>query len=417
MRTPAAGADADDNENDCHRCKYMTRKIKRGLLIAGIFAAAMGIAIGLSQMKPPPETNDIPDVAPLVEVLPLVESAQSFRIASQGTVRPRTLTILSAEVSGSIVSISPKFIAGGIFLAGEELMRVDPTNYVVAVDQATATLTQRQIEYDGALKLRTQGYRAESEFASAAAALAAARADLVKAVRNLERTHITLPYDGMVRAKEADLGQYVNPGSRLGVTFATDYAEVRLPLTDNDLAFIDLPGASDISKSGAADGPLVNLSAVQKGRTRHWRAQIVRTEGVVDEKNRVTYAVARIVDPYKLSGVDGDESPLPIGTFVAADIEGSTVGSVIRVPRTALRGNNQLMFVDAENRLRIRNVDVVRADARFAYLSGGAMLGDRISTTVIESPINGMKVRTTDDPVPEPDDDEDQQLAAESDRN
>ncbi len=394
----------------------MQRKTKRALLISGIFAGAIGLAATLSQMKPPPETRDIPDVAPLVEVLPLHESTASFMIASQGTVRPRTETILSAEVAGSIIGISPKFIAGGVFVKGEELLRIDPTNYSVAVDQAEALLTQRQIEYDGALKLRTQGYRAESEYASAAAALATARADLVKAERNLERTHITLPYAGMVRAKEADLGQYVNPGTRLGVTFATNYAEVRLPLTDQDLAFIELPGAADIRGSGAAEGPLVELSAIQKGQLTHWRARIVRTEGVVDEKNRVTYAVARIEDPYKLLPGASEESPLPMGTFVAANIEGATVDNVIRVPRSALRGNNQLMFVDADNRLRMRTVDVLRADAEYAYLRGGAMPGDRISTTAIESPINGMKVRTADDPVAEPADDEEQRLAAESDR-
>ena len=296
-------------------------------------------------------------------------------------------------------------------------MRIDPTNYVVAVDQAEAMLAQRQIEYDGALKLRTQGYRAESEYASAVAALATATADLVKAERNLERTHITLPYDGMVRAKEADLGQYVNPGTRVGVTFATDYAEVRLPLTDQDLAFIDLPGAAEISASGAANGPVVNLSAIQKGQMAHWQAQIVRTEGVVDEKNRVTYAVARVPDPYKLNAKAGSESPLPMGTFVAADIEGTTVDNVIRVPRSALRGNNQLMFVDADNLLRIRTVDVLRTEADYAYLRGGVMPGDRISTTVIESPINGMKVRTSADPVEEIGDEEEQRLAAEADRS
>jgi multidrug resistance efflux pump len=252
----------------------MERKAKRALLIVGIFAGAAGLALGLSKMKPlglskmkpPPETKDIPDVAPLVAVLPLIETTASFRIASQGTIRPRTETILSAEVLGSIVSISPKFIAGGVFAKGEELLRIDPTNYVVAVEQAKAMLAQRQIEHDGALKLRSQGYRAESEYASAVAALATAKADLVKAERNLLRTHITLPYDGMVRVKEADLGQYVNPGTRLGITFATDYAEVRLPLTDQDLAFVDLPDASDISDSGAAQGPLVELSSVQRGR-------------------------------------------------------------------------------------------------------------------------------------------------------
>ncbi len=411
-------APAPTNDNyHCHRCKCMTRKVKRALLIAGIFAGAVGLAVGLTKMKPPPETKDIPDVALLVEVLPLVESSASFRIASQGTVRPRTETVVSAEVSGTIVSISPKFIAGGVFSEGEELMRIDPTNYVVAVDQAKAVMAQRLIEYDGALKLRTQGYRAESEYASAVAALATATADLVKAGRNLERTHITLPYDGMVRAKEADLGQYVIPGTRVGVTFATDYAEVRLPLTDQDLAFIDLPGAAEISASGAANGPVVNLSAIQKGQMAHWQAQIVRTEGVVDEKNRVTYAVARVPDPYKLNAEAGSESPLPMGTFVAADIEGTTVDSVIRVPRSALRGNTQLMFVDADNLLRIRTVDVLRTDADYAYLRGGVMLGDRISTTAIESPINGMKVRTSADPVDEIGDEEEQRLAAEADRS
>jgi RND family efflux transporter MFP subunit len=395
----------------------MTRKLKRALLIAGIFFGAAGLAVGLSFMKPPPETKDIPNVAPLVEVMPLVEAPVSFRIASQGTVRPRTETVLSAEVSGAIVGISPKFIAGGVFAQGEELLRIDPTNYAVAVDQARATLTQRQIEHDGALKLRTQGYRAESEYASAAAALAAAQADLVKAERNLERTHITLPYAGIVRVKEADLGQYVNPGTRIGVTFATDYAEVRLPLTDDDLAFIDLPDAADVTDTGAALGPLVDLSAIQKGRTEHWEARIVRTEGVVDETNRVTYAVARVADPYKLGDEVSAETPLPMGTFVAANIEGATVSNVIRVPRSALRSNNQLMFVDAENRLQIRNVEVVRADADYAYLRGATLIGDRITITTLESPINGMKVRIGDEPVNSSDEDEEHRLAAESDRS
>lgn len=390
----------------------MTRKAKRAILISAIFAGAIGLAFGLMRLKPAPETRDIPDVAPLVEVLPLVESPVSFRIASQGTVRPRTETVLSAEVSGAIVSISPKFIPGGVFSAGEELLRIDPTNYEVAVDQARATLAQRQIEYDGAKKLRSQGYRAESEYASAASALAAAKADLVKAERNLERTRVDLPYDGMVRAKEADLGQYVNTGTRLGVTFAIDYAEVRLPLTDQDLAFVDLPDASDIIESGAAEGPLVDLTAKRKGRLAHWQARIVRTEGVVDDKNRVTYAVARIIDPYILGGEAEHDSPLPMGTFVSASIQGTTVANIVRVPRKALRGNNQLMFIDGDNRLRIRQVDIVRTDADYAYLRGGEMVSDRISITTLESPINGMKVRTADDAVDITGDDE-QRLAAE----
>ena len=374
----------------------MQRQTKRALLIVGIFVAAIGGAGALSQLKPPPERDDAENVDPLVEVLALVAGEQQFSIASQGTVRPRTETILSAEISGAVMEISPKFVAGGVFSAGETLLRIDATNYEVAVDRAEAALALRQIEFDGAEKLRSQGYRAESEYASAAAALAAAKADLVNARRNLERTRISLPYDGMVRSKDADLGQYVNPGTRLGVTFSTDVAEVRLPLTDQDLAFVNLPGADDIRLSGDDDGPHVELSAVQQGEPRTWQARIVRTEGVVDEQNRVTYAVAQVDDPYRLSANGGHETALPMGTFVAARVEGDTVSDVVRIPRTALRANNRLVFVDEDDRIRMGNVDVIRADADYAYLRADSLPADRISMTIIESAINGMTVRTTD---------------------
>ena len=143
----------------------MKREVKRYVLIASIFVVAIGGAFGLSKLKPPPETKDVAIVDPLVDVLPLAQTIAKLTVRSQGTVRPRTETILSAQVSGAIVSISPKFIAGGVFTRGEELMRIDPTNYDVAVEQAEALLNQRQIEFDGAEKLKSQGYRAESECA------------------------------------------------------------------------------------------------------------------------------------------------------------------------------------------------------------------------------------------------------------
>jgi RND family efflux transporter MFP subunit len=366
---------------------------RKFVVIPGILLVAFGLMMALSKFKPEPPKKDNETLDLLVEILPLEVSAQQFTISSQGTVRPRTQTILSAEVSGSIVSISRKFTAGGVFEKGESLMRIDPSNYAVAVDRAEALVFQRQIEFDGAKKLRSQGYRAESEFASAAAALASAKADLVNAQRNLERTFIRLPYEGIVLSKNADLGQFVNPGTQLGITFATDVAEIRLPLTDQDLAFVNLPNTVDIAATGGAEGPEVLLSAVRKGKLTEWRAHIVRSEGVVDERSRVTYAVAQIDDPYQLHG---DGEPLPIGTFVAAKIDGSNPVEVIRVPRIALRGSDQVLVVDSENKIDIRTVDVVRSDARYAYIRDGVSAGERITTTAIEAPSNGMSVRTAE---------------------
>ncbi|MEL7447854.1 MAG: efflux RND transporter periplasmic adaptor subunit [Pseudomonadota bacterium] len=370
----------------------MSRKVKRVLLSTFILVAAVAITGGLASMKPPPEKKDTTKLDVLVDVMPLTVESVAFTVESQGTVRPRTETVLVAEVAGPIVSLSPKFVAGGVFEANEELMRIDPEIFRVTVEQARAVLTQRQIEFDGAQSLKDRGYRAEAELAAASAALATAKADLARARRDLDRTSIRLPYAGLVRARETDLGQYVTPGTRLGVTFATDYAEVRLPLTDADLAFLNLPEASAVG-TAANVGPEVTLEATVRGKPAQWQARLTRGEGVVDERTRVTFAVARVDDPYRFDAANPDAVPLPVGTFVSARIRGISRDDIIKVPRSAVRGGTQLLFVDDEKRLDIRTVDVLRSDSSYAYIVGGALPGERITSTTIETPINGMRVR------------------------
>ena len=370
----------------------MSRRLARYSLILIILAVAVLLSFAMIKLKPEPPKKEVDTRAMLVDVLEMHPQETQFRVHSQGTVKPRTETILSAEVSGTIISVAPNFIPGGVFGKGDTLLRIDPAYYQVTVERSEALLRQRQIEYDGALKLQSQGYRAEAELAAAATALASARAELVNARKNLERSSIRLPYAGMVRAKEADIGQFVSPGTRLGSVFAIDFAEIRLPLTDRDLAFVELPRVGREDVSGSA-GPEVTLTAVQGGVERQWQARIVRSEGIVDEGSRVTYVVARVNDPYQLQG---DGFPLPIGTFVSAEITGRQVEGLFKVPRHALRGSDELLFVDEDDKLRIGHVEVVRSDDSVAYVRHGVSTGDRVVLTSIESPFNGMPVRTSE---------------------
>ena len=241
---------------------------KRRLIVVGIFLLAIFAMMTLASMKPPQPKRPSIDNTLLVETMTLKPESVQFQIDSQGTVMPRINTSLSAEISGQIIYISDSFVAGGLFKPNEVLLEIDPTDYEVAVAQAKALVKQRQIEYEGARSLRKQGFRAEAELASAEAALAAAKSSLVRAEKNLERTKISLPYKGMVREKIADLGQYVNPGSRLAVTFAIETAEVRLPLTDKDLAYLDLPLSQ--LQAQTMELPKVTLSAVQRGKRVNW---------------------------------------------------------------------------------------------------------------------------------------------------
>jgi RND family efflux transporter MFP subunit len=226
--------------------------------------------------------------------------------------------------------------------------------------------------------------------------LAAANADLEAAELALERTVIRAPYDGRVRRKKADVGQYVVRGQPVAAIYAVDYAEVRLPLGDEQLAQLDLPLGFTAGRD-ADDGPEVVLSARYAGGEHEWKGRIVRTEGVVDPRSRMVYAVARVKDPYSVG--DGSRPPLATGLFVSASVEGREIDGVGVVPRSALYGGNRIAVVDAEEKLSFRSVKVVRADGDDVVVRG-LRDGERVCLSTLDFASDGTKVRVADELSP-----------------
>ncbi|MFK7888856.1 MAG: efflux RND transporter periplasmic adaptor subunit [Gammaproteobacteria bacterium] len=369
----------------------MSFKFKRIMLIAFMLVVAVILTVVMALSREKPKREPIKEVIPLVEVLDLTPSAVQFTVDSQGTAQPAVTTQLSAEVTGPIISMSPSFVVGGVFEAGETLMQIDPALFRTTVTQTEAVLKQRQIEYDGIRNLGAKNYRSKIDLASAEAALATAKADVARARRDLDKTRVRLPYAGIVREKNADVGQFVAAGTRLGTTFGTDTIEVRLPLSQSDQRFVDLPSAANFSNDDKSV-PLT-LTGRYRGREASWSGHVVRTEATIDETNRVTYAVARIDDPYRRRDDSPQSTPLPVGTFVGAGIPGLFVDDVLEIPRSAVRGSGQVVFVDEEGQLRIRDVDIIRSDAQKAYVAAGSVDERRVVITDLETPTNGQQVR------------------------
>jgi RND family efflux transporter MFP subunit len=343
--------------------------------------------------------------AALVETAKAIKEPVTFRVLSQGSVTPRTQTTLIPEVSGEIVEVSPYFISGGFFSKGDILVKIDPSNYETALKRANAAVkrAETQVATENALA----GYAAQDwqrlrslnatdtpasdltlrkpQLAEALAGLESAEADREKAMRDLSRTNIRAPYDGMVREKRADIGQFVTSGTQLAQTFATDFAEVRLPLTQKDLQYINLPRTM-------SDRPLaVSLKAELGGKIIEWSAQVVRSEGVFDETRRVLYAVAQIIDPY--ANQTSDREPLRIGTFVTAEVEGVDAGELFVIPRTSLSRGTTLWVVDKQSKIYPQTLDIVRSDRNFAYVSGGIDEGMSYCVTPPSQALPGMMVR------------------------
>lgn len=378
---------------------------RRWLIPLVIVAAGIAATTTMIVLRPqPPSTPTAERVVP-VDVLTVTSTDMNITISSQGTVAPRTQTALVAEVSGRVISVSEKLVTGGFFNAGETLLRIDPADYEVAVDQAQANLLTAQAqlaqeqaqanqaarEWDlsgrprenaPAIALRTPFLR------EAEARVLYSESELRRAQRQLDRTVVRAPYDALVREKFADIGQYLGTGSQIAEVFATDYAEVRLPLSDNDMRWLTLPEPGQLAP---VDATRVTLYATVAGKRHHWQAEIMRTEGVVDSNSRMHYAVARVDDPYGLQG-NSKLPPLPAGTFVNADIQGIHVAGVFDIPLEALRNGNQVLTMDHEQRLRQRQVNIIRSEADRVFINEGLNDNDNVIVSPVAIPIEGMRV-------------------------
>jgi len=380
-------------------------------IVLPVVVLALGAlgAVAMYRAKPEPEKLETTKLAPLIRVQDVELTTLRLTVESQGTVAPRTESVLVPEVDGRVVWVSPSFASGGFFELDEPLLRIDPDDFRQAVIQARAAVAlaelrgvQERAEADVA---RTEwselgeGAPADltlrkPQLAEAEAALAGAISVLDRAERNLDRTEIRGPYAGRVRHKNVDVGQYVTPGTPLATVYAVDFAEIRLPLPDRDLAFVDLPLGYRGDREDP-NGPEVVLRASFAGRLHEWRGHIVRSEGEIDPRTRMVHVVARVSDPYG-RGEDPDRPPLAAGMFVDAEISGRLVENVAVVPRSALRGEDTLLIVDGDNRLRFRTVRVLRRSAQEIVVDAGLRNGDRICLTPLAVVSEGMPVRFED---------------------
>lgn len=372
--------------------------------IAFILLAIIALII-VTVLSPKPAKKPIVVKAPLIEANDIVRKDVQFIISSQGSVLPRTQTNLTSEVSGQITHVHPKFNVGGFFSKGEVLLAIDDISYKVALLQAQSRLdaakaqlveeqarkeqaedewllTGKTIEQAPILALRLP------QLQKAKADVKAATADVTEAEVKLARTKIKVPYDAMINEKNVEIGQYVSTGSTLAMIFAVDYAEIRLPVKQRDVAFLNLPKINNEND----DTSQVDVFYELMGKQYTWSSQLTRYEGVVDSKSRVHYVVAQVNDPYSLLSTTKHEE-LRIGTFINANIAGKTIENIVAIPRSALHGADKVYLIDSDNKLHIQTIDVLRNDDESVYSHDSFEIGYRLVTTQLETPVEGMTLR------------------------
>jgi RND family efflux transporter MFP subunit len=369
------------------------------VLLAGVVIVQVLIAA-----KPQPEKKE--EEARLVSLYVDEVTSENVTVSvrTQGEVRPKTEIELVPQVSGRIVALSDRFNEGAEFLPDTLLLKIEDTDYRLAVVRAEAMVAAAQTELERQLataKIKEEEWRdgGKKEQATpfalnltqvegAKANLRSAKAELERARLDLARTEIRVPFHGRVRSRLVGIGQYVTAGSSLGRVFSIDTVEVRLPLTDTQLAELNLP--MGYMADDLALAPAVAFRASMGNRDYRWDGRIVRVDAAVDQNTRLIYATAEVMDPYGLAAAEG--MPMAVGMFVSAEINGAGEQSAYVMPRDALRANDKVYVINADNKLEIRTVQVLSTSEERVLVSGGVQSGDRVVTSTLPNAVDGMDV-------------------------
>ena len=367
-----------------------------------ILAGFLFLAATLMATAPVLEPSSIEKLTTSVRVVDIQPESVQLKVNSQGSVMPSTESQLIPEVSGRVAWMSPNLVAGGYFNDQDILIRVDDTDYKTKLNRAKAALNRaeaeqqhNEFEYRRMLSLekrslvsRSQLENALRAFRVADAALQDAQATFQQAEQDIARTEITAPFAGLVRSENVDIGQFVSRGNPIATIYAGDQVEVRLPIADRQLAYLNIP-VNIRGEIPTEFQPEVKLTAQYAGQTLEWKGQIVRSEAEIDVSSRMVQLVARVES-------SANSVPLSVGLFVSAEIEGLAAENVVVLPREALRNDNQVLVVDEEDRLRFRKIEPLRLYQNDLLVRAGLQAGERVCISPIQTAIEGMLVN----PIP-----------------
>lgn len=349
------------------------------ILIPGVFIIVMVVVLS-PKPKPIPKA---PETLTQVAVVPVQMQQASVDVITQGTVSPRREIDIVARVAGEVVSVAPNFVDGGFFVQGETLVNIDRADYEYALAGAKSKLAnaeQALASERGRVRQAKREWRdlgnrdandlflRKPQLAASEEAVKAAKADVNNAQLNLARTAVSVPFAGRIRTTYADLGQYVTPGTRIARVYDTNVAEVRLPLTDRQVALVDLPlGVNQGLEDSLAT---VKVSAEIGGTRYYWDGKIKRTEASVDTQSRMYYAVAEIENPFIVDEASG-RPPLLVGLFVDVEIRGKQLDNVVKLPENAVFRRNRIYALGENNTVQEKQVNVIKHQDGYVWVRDG----------------------------------------------
>ncbi len=350
-----------------------------------------------AQVRPP---QKIKILATAIDVKPTSINAE---ISALGKVIPAQEVQLQSRVSGTVVHINPQFLPGGIIRNDEVVVRLDDTDYKLALTQKQDSLIQFTSDLhieEGNQNIALHEWQLFNEkvhdFDSSSQDLALRKPQLVKvmssikkaeaevehALLDISRTVIRAPFNSMVYKKNIDLGSQVSSQTILATLTGVDifWAEILIPA--DKLEWIVFP---DNDQPGSKIIVYVN-------NDMQFAGHIVKLLPEIEQDGLMARLLIGIQDPL---GFESGKPPLLLGSFIKADIVGKSLVDVFRIPRSALKNDNSVFLVTQNNTLHIQPVSIKWRTTDSVFIDDGLTEGDRIIISNVKTAIEGMEIELT----------------------
>jgi len=377
-----------------------------------LLVIVIGIVIAVSLVKTGPKASRKPPVkqARLVEVTPLSMGTVTTEIEAMGTVVPARKVELHPQVSGEIIKVSEQYVPGGLFRAGDEILQIDPKDYVLAVkrresevaqamsnvkiEQGQQIIAQRELEMIGEAidEKNNDLILRKPQLESVQAQLSLAQATLEQARLDLQRTRIHAPFNSIVISRSANIGSRVLNSTLLATLVGTDQYWIEVAVPVDQLKWIRIPGPGINSGSSAR---IYNDNVWRDGEYRE--GKIMQLVGDLESEGRMARLLIAVEDPLDLDGKDGRKPRLLIDSYVRVIIDGTPQKSVISIDRKHVHDGNLVWIMDEQDRLNIRTVSILFRGKSNVLVTSGVKAGERLVTTDLSAPVNNMPLRLEDE--------------------
>ncbi|MDH4053890.1 MAG: efflux RND transporter periplasmic adaptor subunit [Gammaproteobacteria bacterium] len=179
-------------------------------------------------------------------------------IVVNGKTAPARVVELSAETDGRVEFLGVE--RGANVNRGDVIVRLDQRDRQARLAQAQATVKQREVEYEGRLKLKSSSYVSEAQLQEAIAMLEAAKAEQIRAELDLEYMNIRAPFGGALQSRVVEVGDFVKAGDPVATFVDNRKIIVSANVSEFDAHYVNV---GDTAEARLATGETV------QGRIRY----------------------------------------------------------------------------------------------------------------------------------------------------